>query len=229
MSAGMLKLFAVAAMICDHIAWAFVPLDTLPGQCMHIIGRITGPIMFFFVAEGYKHTKNIKRYIMRLAVFAVISQPPYSFFWSGRFVGNATGNVIFTLCLGLLALVAMDRIKSWLIRLLLFFALLLLSSKCDWSYWGVLFIMAFAKTHDRQGQSIYFVIISGLRYVERSGLTLITAQTLTANAFQMATLLALPVLWLYNGKRGTFGKWFFYILYPVHLLVLGAIKWINWL
>ncbi len=60
MSSFTLKMIAILAMLIDHIAWAFVPTGTLLGQIMHIIGRITAPIMCYFIAEGYYHTHNIK-------------------------------------------------------------------------------------------------------------------------------------------------------------------------
>ena len=60
MSSNTLKIIAITAMLTDHIAWAFVPSRSLLGQLMHIIGRLTAPIMCFLIAEGYHHTSNVK-------------------------------------------------------------------------------------------------------------------------------------------------------------------------
>ena len=68
-----LKYLAMAAMLIDHIAWAFVPLNSMPGQLMHFVGRLTGPTMAFFLAEGYIHTRDRKKYGLRLGLFALIS------------------------------------------------------------------------------------------------------------------------------------------------------------
>lgn len=73
-----LKYLVIAAMLIDHIAWAFVPTASLLGQVMHIIGRLTGPTMAYMLAEGYHYTRNVKKYAMRLGIFAVISWLPFS-------------------------------------------------------------------------------------------------------------------------------------------------------
>lgn len=61
-----LKIIAIAAMVCDHIAWGFVEFMSPLGQFMHIIGRFTLPIMCFFIAEGFGHTSSKKGYIMSI-------------------------------------------------------------------------------------------------------------------------------------------------------------------
>ncbi len=81
LDSNMLKLIAIAAMTADHIAWLLFPgypTDPLP-IILHIIGRLTCPIMCFFIAEGYHYTRNIKKYMARLFVFAVISHFAYMF------------------------------------------------------------------------------------------------------------------------------------------------------
>ena len=78
-----LKYLVIAAMLIDHIAWAFVPTASLLGQVMHIIGRLTGPTMAYMLAEGYRYTRSVKKYAMRLGIFAVISWLPFSYFESG--------------------------------------------------------------------------------------------------------------------------------------------------
>ena len=75
-----LKYLVIAAMLIDHIAWAFVPTASLLGQVMHVIGRLTGPTMAYMLAEGYHYTRNVKKYAMRLGFFAVISWLPFSYF-----------------------------------------------------------------------------------------------------------------------------------------------------
>ena len=63
-----LKYLVIAAMLIDHIAWAFVPTASLLGQAMHIIGRLTGPTMAYMLAEGYHYTRNVKKYALRLGI-----------------------------------------------------------------------------------------------------------------------------------------------------------------
>ena len=68
-SASTLKWIAVGCMLLDHLAWAFIETASLPGQICHLIGRVTAPVMCYFIAEGYFHTRNIKRYALRLGNF----------------------------------------------------------------------------------------------------------------------------------------------------------------
>ena len=77
LSLNHLKAVAVAAMVIDHIAFAFVPDGTLLAILLHSIGKITGPTMFFAAVEGCHHTRNLNRYLLRLAVFALVSWFPF--------------------------------------------------------------------------------------------------------------------------------------------------------
>lgn len=110
-TSDLLKLIAIIAMTVDHIAWAFVPFGSIAGQLMHVIGRLTAPIMCFMVAEGYYKTRNVKKYAIRLGIFALISHFPYVFFSSGRFYLIHQTSVMFPLLLGLAALVVRDSPK----------------------------------------------------------------------------------------------------------------------
>ena len=88
LNSNTIKVIAILAMTIDHIAWLLFPgypAEVLP-VVLHIIGRITCPIMCFFIAEGYHYTKNIRKYTARLFVFAVISHFAYVFA-SANFVG----------------------------------------------------------------------------------------------------------------------------------------------
>ncbi|NLB23753.1 MAG: hypothetical protein GX833_10990, partial [Clostridium sp.] len=108
-----LKLMAILAMIVDHLAWAFLPLDSLAGQLMHGIGRFTFPIMAFFIAEGFFYTKNFKRYLGRMGFFAIISHFAFQYFSYGRiplfspkagdtFLTFTSTGILYPFCLGLL-------------------------------------------------------------------------------------------------------------------------------
>ncbi|MDE5858902.1 MAG: conjugal transfer protein TraX, partial [Oscillospiraceae bacterium] len=113
LSANTLKYIAIVAMLIDHIAWCFVDTYSFWGQIMHIIGRITAPIMCYFIAEGYHYTRDVKKYLLRLGVFAIISWFPFIFmesgtlpiyFYGGHIEINPVQGVIYTFFLGLTAL-----------------------------------------------------------------------------------------------------------------------------
>lgn len=68
-----IKLIAILAMTVDHIAWAVFPgypRAALP-LLMHLIGRITCPIMCYFIAEGFHYTHDVRKYTARLFLFAL--------------------------------------------------------------------------------------------------------------------------------------------------------------
>lgn len=231
MDATTIKFIAIAAMLIDHVAWAFVPTYSALGQGMHIIGRITASIMCFFIVEGYHHTKNIENYILRMAIFAIVSHLPFVFFETGYISLFGNTGVIYTLLLGLLALVAYNNIKSKPLKILAILALCLLAMFGDWMCITILMVLNFEKFRgDFKKQAIGHIIISILVVV---GLPLLSgqAQYIYSQLFQLGMILALPILYFYNGQKGEFAvkhkkfsKWVFYIFYPAHLLILGLLK-----
>ena len=108
-----LKLIAICAMVCDHFAWGFVDFMTPLGQSMHVIGRLTLPIMCFFVAEGYRHTSSVREYIKRMLFFWAVSIIPFYLFF-GELYGYRQ-NIIFDLTLGLMMLAILEdkRLARW--------------------------------------------------------------------------------------------------------------------
>ena len=79
-----IKYFAALAMLIDHIAWCFVDTYSVIGYIMHLIGRMTAPIMTYFIVEGFHYTRNVNKYLQRLAVFAAASWLPFILMEIGR-------------------------------------------------------------------------------------------------------------------------------------------------
>lgn len=139
MTGEALKLIAVVCMLIDHVAWTWVPVDSLAGIVMHLIGRVTMPVMAFMIAEGYIHTHDFKRYAGRILIFAFVSDVPFMAFERS----TACHNVMFTLFIGLMVIRAMDsKMKEWqkyvIVGLIGGFA-----SYFDWSFIGVLLCYMF--------------------------------------------------------------------------------------
>ncbi len=239
LTANAIKLAAILAMLLDHIAWLFLQTQSVPGFLMHLAGRITAPIMCFFVQEGYVHTRNVRRYATRLALFATVSYLPYILFSTGDLPTLDTAlnfNVIYTLLLSLAALYVWDKVTPTGLKLFLLFGLCLLATLGDWSYFAILFTLAFylgrgnfsrqAKTFSFVGAlwwlSCIFLYLSA--YV---GQEMPLSEVLCRIGMQAGVFLCLPLLSLYHGKRGggKYSGWFFYIFYPLHLLILFAIAW----
>lgn len=140
-----LKVAAIVGMTCNHIANVFG--SELPGGAMvalYSLGGLTFPIMAYLLCEGYQHTSSVRRYAERLAVFAVVSQIPYSLLF------GATGNVLITLLIGLGMLWLVDRQRQNLVLCALgLLGGLAVSSFCDWGIIGPLMILLFWHFHDR--------------------------------------------------------------------------------
>lgn len=229
LSANVLKYIAIIAMTIDHIAWNFVDKMTPLGQCMHIIGRLTLPIMSFFIAEGYYKTSNIKKYITRLSIFAVISAFAYSFCSYGFDISNYNNfGVIYTLLLGLISIIVWNADFELVFKYAIIIALCLISLFGDWPIFGILYCLTFAIYHDDySSQCKAFAIISICMVAGAAFSNVYYDSSPLRELYQFSVFLALPILYLYNGKRGNvgkFNKWIFYAYYPLHLIVIGVIK-----
>jgi len=231
LSGNALKMIAIIAMTVDHIAWLLFPGFELGivAIIMHVIGRITAPIMMFFIAEGYHYTHNRRKYFGRLLLFAVISYIPYSMFSSFDFIsGIPTTSVMWPFALGVLALMIdqgdiVPKAKKWQRRLLIF-ACLVIALPSDWSMAAVLAILFMGRhqgNFKRQMLDLLQVlavygVICGFLFSFGYGL------------IHIGIIIPIFLLFFYNGTRGTTGgkamKWLFYIYYPAHLLILGIIK-----
>ena len=227
-----LKYLVIAAMVIDHVAWAFVPTATVLGQVMHFIGRLTGPTMAFFLAEGYLHTRDVKKYAGRLALFALLSWPAFSLFEYAR-PFTAHFGVIYSLLLGLLAVWVWDRAKVHpAVRLLVIAGLCWLSKWGDWAYWDVLWPVALVSLKDRPRVKWWVFTALCAAACARIMLLYIGYGRPWWYGIHNVGILLVPLLlrFGYNGESGSrrsVHKWFFYVFYPAHLLVLFALK--RWL
>jgi len=242
LTASSLKWFAIFAMVVDHIAWKTTPSMGV-FLLMHIIGRMTMPIMCFLLAEGFYHTKNRKRYALRLLIFALIAQVPFTYYLKGKlfvlWIGPETLNVLFCLLLGFCALWAIKSKETKGLKITVVTWCLLLSLVCDWMVFGVLWVLAFGLNRGSfKRQAAWFSVIGIFAAL------LVNVMDISAvlsgdfrNFMQFGVLLALPLLWLYNGKKANdntpaclSNKWIFYVFYPAHLAVLGVLHYaLGWL
>jgi hypothetical protein len=222
MNRNRLKYLAALAMLLDHIAWAFVPTASVLGQLMHAVGRLTAPIMLYFLAEGYVHTRSLPRYAGRLALFTLISWVPCSLFDRGTWP-TAYFGMIFTMLLGLIAIrVWDDRSLSLAGKAAAIFALCMLSLFGDWMVLGVLWPLIFFVFREDERRKWLAYAGAALCFC-----ALMLVESGKSRIFQFGMLLAPPLLRCYNGEPGSraaFHKWFFYVFYPAHLLVLWYLK-----
>ena len=241
LNANSIKIIAILAMTADHLAWMLFPgysTQLLP-LLLHIAGRITCPIMCYFIAEGYFHTKNLNKYTLRLFVFAFISHFAYIFasgdfagwrsfipFYSGDILDQTS--VIWSLAWGLVMLrvVHSSRIRKDRTKILLVILMCLISFPSDWSCIAGLCILAFGTNRGNFKAQMRWMVF----YVAIYAAVYCFALDPVYGLLQLAVVLAIPVLRLYNGKRGSsqtvnrIMKWFFYLYYPLHLFLIGWLQ-----
>ncbi len=236
MTSFILKIIALITMFCDHFGDAFVGSFSF----LNLIGRIAFPIFAFQISEGFIHTKNRKKYFLRLGIFAIISQVPFSLFLQTFLNGSPFSlNVLFTMLLGLSSIAIyqyfkdlfrkdnnelkqtlskfhLDKLIGIVFALLIGYIAKLLDT--DYGFWGVLVIFAFYFFKDNKlAMIISYVTLCVIRY----GIQIIqSSYQIEYVLLGIFTVLPIVFISLYNEKQGKKIKYLLYIFYPVHLLVL---------
>lgn len=218
LSGSSLKWLAIGTMLIDHIgAFILEPLIGVDADTAlitlalitRLIGRIAFPIFTFLLVEGFIHTTHLKRYILQLGLFAILSEIPFDLAHSGVMFDFSYQNVFFTLLIGLVVITAFDHFKNhvymrWLAPI--FGMMLATFLRTDYAAIGILIIFVFYYYRD---QTLERNILNGILFL-----------------LQATAVLALIPIQLYNGQRGKQNKYFFYFFYPVHLLLLSFIRWL---
>ena len=223
-----LKYIAIFAMLLDHIAWLFIPSDTALAIGLHFIGRTTAPIMCFFISEGYHYTRNIRRYFIRMAVFAVISHFAYAFCFRGSFFAAGQESVIATLTFCLLAVHVYNSTKiSNAFKLPIILLIAHFAKYCDWGAFAVIFTLVFEISRGSKKRQLLAYSLTALLYVLPNIKQLINgSEGAVTSIYKVGVFLPILLLALYNGERGggKFSKWLFYVFYPAHMILLGYIS-----
>lgn len=204
LSATALKSIGILAMLCDHVACLFVPASSMLYLWMRFFGRITAPVMFYFLAEGVRRTRNVNRYTCRIAAFALLSYLPFIYFDTGGLPrpGHFTPlGVGYTLLLALLAIRARHRLQNPFAAGLMVLGLVLLSLPGDWAIFGVVIPLLFDHFYGdyrRQCLAVGVVVLLSATPLFVAG---------SAGIFiQLGQLLPLLLLGFYNGRRGGAGR-----------------------
>lgn len=227
-------------MLIDHVTELFVPKDF--GYLFHlslgpyesditlyvigrVIGRIAFPLFAFLIVQGFLHTSNLKKYLLRLGIFALISEIPYDFaFWdfpntTFLFYGQ---NIFFTLLLGLIAIALIEQIYQnyqekplfmnvFIVAVIVAASLTLITIHGSYAVngYGVLAIIGFYfGRYSKKATLLIFILITGFLGV----------------GLQFMAILAVPFIYLYNGEKGPSCKYAFYAFYPVHLVILRLLS-----
>lgn len=212
-----LKLIACLSMLIDHAAYIF-------GGALkwRVVGRLAFPIYCFLLAEGAYHTRDSRKYMLRLAVGALISELAFDFSFYGRWTWQYQ-NVFVTLLLGVLALEVIKRSSEVWLKVLatVHFALLAELLHTDYGWHGVLLIVLFGIVRDKSwkwpaltaGMAVVFWMIN-------SPSRMVFGIPVPIQMYGLASLLPIA---LYSGEKLTRNKiaqWGFYLFYPVHMVLL---------
>jgi len=223
MNSFALKLIAIVTMLIDHMAVVLIPSDTILYIVMRGIGRLAFPLFVFLLVEGFFHTHDVKKYLIRLGAFALISEIPYDMSINHTIFETSQQNVFFTLFLGLLLITLLNKvernyfnqaIKKFVLTVVLILGIgtIAILLKTDYSYAGILLAVAFYQSRGNKLMlAAWLLMVSGF---------------LLGGINILATLAIIPIS-LYNGEKGKNVKYIFYIFYPAHLLILGLVNMLR--
>ena len=220
LSGNALKLIAAFCMVCDHVGLMFFPGATW----LRIIGRLAYPIFAYMIAEGCKYTRSRKRYFFTLFGLATACQVVYFLFDGSMYL-----SILFTFSLSILGVYALDAFKESTgltrdIRFTLAITGIWILNQIftiDYGFWGCMVpVFASLPTNTRYDRPPIRALALGL------GLLLLA---LDLGGIQYFSLLAVPLMLLYSGRRGKGNlKYFFYIFYPLHLAALQGLQMLLW-
>ena len=242
MTGTALKIIALVTMIIDHIGAIFFPELTF----IRYIGRISFPLYAFLISEGVAHTSSKQNYALRLIGFALLSEIPYDLALYGSFYYPASQNVIFELFTGMITLWSLDNAlkkKKYLYLLLVpLFALLAEILGFSYGVYGIILMVVFyllrkipilsaigcaAVTFIFHGITSYSLFGPG-SLVSLGILSLVSVgycNVLSLNYVQLWAMSAALFIAFYNGKEEKNRlKWMFYLIYPLHLLLLWVLN-----
>jgi len=240
-----LKWVALFSMLLDHTAKIVVAsgamypyldaqITAAVYDIMVILGRVAFPIFAWFVAEGCRNTKSSGRYLLRLLLFAILSELPFQYcFYGAAYTGPQLGchNVLFTFLLSAAAISCgknAERIHSPVIRYILpSFAAMILGYflYTDYNTWGIVLVLGLYYLPGKKTRLIYLTVWNAVFYLIWHGLNGTTLVWLTPGGqihlyYLLGAMLAVILLYFYNGEQGRKMKWLFYLFYPMHLIAL---------
>lgn len=225
-SGSWLKIIALVSMLVDHWALvmlgdckeAFVPLFTVGNTGVSwyfimrgMVGRLAFPLFAFLVVEGYVHTRDVRKYALSLLAFAVVTIVPWNLLHHRALLWLGNQNVLFTLCLGVVCMYAIEHLRRE--RAMLVIITILVAEFFLRTDYGVV--------------GIATIVLMYLLRANRLHQCLVLLCSFATRKFTFCAVFASIPIMLYNGKRGfirgTLAKYLIYIFYPLHMLVLWLI------
>ena len=228
-----LKLIACVSMLTDHIGAVLFP----NAQWLRMLGRLAFPVYCFLLSEGMRKTRSPEKYLLRLFIGIFLAELPFDYLFFGGFTWEHQSVMVTLFLGGTMLLVQMRCREMWLKYLLVLpFALLAEACGCDYGGYGIVLVAVFALTDKWYWQLVAMLVLNlgmDAEYMVNSLPAFHNAGWQTKGAvihilknyppIQSLSVLALPLIRLYNGRKLSHSKALqtgFYLFYPVHLALL---------
>lgn len=224
LSNSALKYLGCLFMLIDHATMIFVPPTSTFYYIGRGIGRLAAPIFFWAISEGGHYTKHMGRYLRNLIVLGILFQFVFMIVegqsLSLENIVFGFKNIFFTLFLGLAAIAIIKKVYH--------------NASFNYIKWGALILMPVLGAFMDVDYGAYGVLMILCFYLFRNSKLQITLSIIALNGIfyalgdinwlQLLSMLALLLIFIYNGERGKGNKYFFYVFYPLHLVILYGIK-----
>jgi hypothetical protein len=223
MTIFVIKIIACITMVFDHIKYGLPITDCF---ITRYLGRISFPLYAFILTEGYIHTSDLKKYYKRLIIFALISQIPFMLFRT--LVGEwKMLNIMFTLLLGLASITVYDKIDRKYISLPICIFIIYLGKviNVDYGWFGVASVFLFYVLKNKKYLIPFMYAILIFAYYKSINMFLLKKEIVLL--YFIFTLLPSILILFYNGEKGRNTNKFYYWFYPVHMLVIYLISFIQ--
>ena len=198
-----LKIIAVITMTMDH----YSKIADGP-EWFSLVGRVSFPLFAFLIGEGFRYTKDRKKYFYRIFLYALVLQIP-----DLLSIEKYDGNIFFTLSFGILSLLILNNTKlNKFIKIILVIIIVVSAEMLtlDYGSYGVMIIIIFYLFRENNIMTAFSFTAVNILWIS----------FFQMSATQLYSIFVLPLIFLYNGKEGKKMKLFFYLYYPLHLIVL---------
>lgn len=224
MSDTQLKSIAIAAMTVDHISTIYLIDMTIPYAICQFVGNTAFTFMAFFLVEGFHHTRSKKKYVLRLFISGVNSEPFFFILFDRKM------NIMFTLIICLVTLEIYTRNGSYglIIATIFIFLYSFVSMFFDWSFIAPIFVLIYEMMRERKllcsfALSVAYLLLDTVFIGASLGNKELTLLKM-ASSF-LSIFIPSVFLLSHHGdghrKKSLPTKLFFYFYYPFHLFILA--------
>lgn len=231
-----IKYIAVFAMILNHTAHVFLDENTVLYMILIAVGHFTAITMCYFLVEGYTYTRSKTKYALRLLVFALLSEIPFCMAFTRHKVISFAGlDMLFTLLLCFFICLINEKISDTTEKALAYILILIIACilVCDWGFMAPIFTLLFiwskgdlCKT--KKAFALSVILFGIYTLIGESGTFTVQSIILALLCMIFMALSGICITQAYNGKKAKrgarFSKWFFYCVYPAHLLLFALIR-----